>query len=332
MADWPNPKIATRPEDSGKKLPSESGPHDFGAIRTRTEVSCDDLPIYDAGDHEKQIGTLSVAARVRAPLLFNPKDGSGADVSHEVFSETERQSLVFAEDPGALDAPPPTAPRSLGAVPASSPTEPAPPKPKRGGAAQAAARAKKPAPAPSGTASAGVGNSGLEAVAKQFKVPVQLLQHPDSVAAYSQSYEMVSQRMQLIGMEIQVCTAAPCATALIASCRRILWALSEFYRYVGAVQENMAAGLLPNGMPVKQLAPANTKTFSQCQKAQKKMEADMESGALTPESYAKTLVRVTCYQKHHALQAFIPSVHARNGCAFRRRLCPRRHLFSVIHD
>lgn len=41
----------------------------------------------------------------------------------------------------------------------------------------------------------------------------------------------------------------------------------------------------------KMLSPAKMKTFSDCKKLKDKMEADMESGALTQAAYAKTLVR-----------------------------------------
>jgi hypothetical protein len=50
---------------------------------------------------------------------------------------------------------------------------------------------------------------------------------------------------------------------------------------------------LANGMP-KMISPAKMKTFQECQNRKKKMEADMESGALTAAAYAKTLVRAYC--------------------------------------
>lgn len=256
-ADWLNPKLLTRPEDKGKNLPSKPGPNDFGALRTRVLVSRKDLEIYDVDDREKQIGTLSVTARVRHPLL-----GSDADVTQRTYSDAERHSLVFAEDTGALDAVPVAHRPSLGAVPDRRAAEP--PAPKRGGAAKAAARAKKPATSSGSTpagdrAAGGSGDSGLEAVAQQYKVPVALLQRPDSVSAYIESYDMVSQQMQLIGMEIQ---------------------------------ENMAAGFGANGMPKKTLSPEKMKTFQLCQKSKDKMEADMQSGALTPAAYAQTLAKL----------------------------------------
>ena len=177
-ADWLNPKLATRPEDQGKNLPSAPGPHDFGAIRTRAEVTCA-LPIFDVADHEKRIGTLSVVARVKVPLNFNPKDRSGADTQRVVYSDAERQSLVFAEQPDSVDV-----------------------------AREAAAKApKKAALPPPGGASGTRGDSNLVAVAKQFQLQVAVLENPDSFAAYGQSYAMVEQQMGLIALEIQVRTA-----------------------------------------------------------------------------------------------------------------------------
>ena len=63
----------------------------------------------------------------------------------------------------------------------------------------------------------------------------------------------------------------------------------------------MAAGTDKNGMPKKMLSPAKMKTFSDCTKLKDKMEADMQSGALTPAAYAKTLVRAYCPKAPRAL-------------------------------
>jgi hypothetical protein len=220
-ADWPNPKIATRPEDQGKGLPTAPGPHDFGALRTRAEVSCD-LPIQDETDIEKTLGTLSVMARVKIPLECNPKDGSGADSRRKTFSEMERQTLIFAEDPDALQAAAPAAGRStaataaaerqsLGSVPTAEPAAP-----KRGGAAKAAARAPKKA-ATAGGGGGGGGGGALGAAAQQYGLPVALLQHPTSVAAYAQSYAMLEREMALIQIEIQVCSQHPLASQVFSS-------------------------------------------------------------------------------------------------------------------
>ena len=60
-----------------------------------------------------------------------------------------------------------------------------------------------------------------------------------------------------------------------------------------AAQENLAQPPQANGLP-KELSPAKIKTFKQCKAQREKMEADMESGALSAADYAKTLVRFYC--------------------------------------
>jgi hypothetical protein len=153
--------------------------------------------------------------------MYDPKDRSGMDVRRQTFPE-DTQALVFAEEPDSLGASPAARrPTSLGAVPDSTAAEPAaqkrgtePAAQKRGGAALAAARGKQAAtgseqkqPA-SGTSRSG--DSNLEAVAKKFQVPTALLKHPDSLAAYAQSFAMIEQQIGLIALEIQVRTAFAC--------------------------------------------------------------------------------------------------------------------------
>ena len=62
------------------------------------------------------------------------------------------------------------------------------------------------------------------------------------------------------------------------------------YRCVDTVQENLAKPPGPNGLP-KMVSPAKMKTYQECKTRKEKLEADMQSGALTAEAYAKTLVR-----------------------------------------
>ena len=57
------------------------------------------------------------------------------------------------------------------------------------------------------------------------------------------------------------------------------------------VQENLAKPPGPNGLP-QMVSPAKTKTFQECKARKEKLEADMQSGDLTAEKYAETLVRV----------------------------------------
>ena len=220
-ADWPNPKLSTRPEDKVKKLASAPGAEDFGVLRTRAEVRCH-LPIYDVNDPEKKIGTLSVEARVKHPLMYNPKDGSGADQRREAGG----QALVFTAEPESLGASPAPVTRgsaSLGAVPDKMAAEPA--APKRGGAALAAARGKQAATGSQQLQPAAGGETGthrtqgtkprepapaqddsLVAVAKKFQIPIAVLKQPDSIAAYGQSYHMLECHIGLIALEIQVRT------------------------------------------------------------------------------------------------------------------------------
>ena len=200
-------------------------------LRTRAEVTSE-LPIYDAADHEKTIGTLSVRARVQVPLLFDPKDKSGADVTQLPLSDAERETLVFVEDADSLDGStnPAAATTSvlLGSVPDSAAPEPAPPK--RGGAALAAARAPVKAAAASGVGgtklataaehrtSDSAGDTNLKAVAEKYKLPVAILKQPEGFVAYGESYVMLEQQMGLIALEIQVRSAqqARCRYQLIS--------------------------------------------------------------------------------------------------------------------
>ena len=235
---------------------------------------------------------MSVVARVKVPLNFNPKDRSGADTQRVVYSDAERQSLVFAEQPDSIEAAtaPGSAPSrtSLGAVPELPAAEPA--APKGGGAMKAAAKAPKKAAVatPAGAAGTG-GDSNLGAVAKQFQLQVAVLKAPNSFAAYGQSYAMVEQQMGLIALEIQVRTAmyARCSHQFPAPYVTAVSPRAVAVR--GCTQENMGK-LQPNGMP-KMISPAQMKTFNDCKARKEKMEADLGSGALTPAAYAKTLVR-----------------------------------------
>ena len=133
-------------------------------------MTCD-LPIFDVADHEKRIGTLSVVARVKVPLNYNPKDRSGSDTRRIVKSDAERQSLVFAEEPDSIEVTTASLTRATEQL--------------------------------HGTR----GDSNLGAVAKHFQLQVAVLENPDSFAAYGQSYAMVEQQMRLIALEIQVRTA-----------------------------------------------------------------------------------------------------------------------------
>ena len=141
------------------------------------------------------------------------------------------------------------------------------------------------------------GDSNLETVAKQFQLQAAVLKHPDSFAAYGTAYVIVEQQMQLIALEIKVRTAVCACCSPHFPLRQPPFPSAPYVTAVsprvvavrGCAQENVGK-LQPNGMP-KMISPAQMKTFNDCKARKEKMEADMESGALTPAIYAETMVR-----------------------------------------